>query len=393
MAAGTWTVTDVDATPRSSRIVDDGTWIRFIFDYDEGDVDTTVFTRITPAPRISAATGAMTFWGPFLAEPTIDANPTLWLQDDAPRVFSDGAVLIEGARTNAWERFGDLDDPPITHLNAVTLTPNDTTAPDGTTTADLIEMGVGGANTQIRDLMADGLFPNETGVAVSAFFKDPDGENIELLFRDKALSNDFGGAQAMPTDWGRLSQSFTAGSGSGDPLLALYESTDGADFHAWGVQVEPDANFPTSPIYTAGASATRADEGLVIDGADLPTEMLTGGFAFDFWPEFDSADVALHRFVWGSGSDYLQIGTNAVLRADGVSHTISSPTYSAGDKLTFVVDWNGNFAMYVNDVVEGTPVDCSATSWATIAADPTVSFGWDGTGNQINGTMSRFRGL
>jgi hypothetical protein len=274
-----------------------------------------------------------------------------WLANDEPRVLPDGALLVEEARTNLWEYSSAFTDPPVDHLNGPTVV-DGVDAPDGSLSADAVTWASGGAAGQIRDLMADGGFPNGAALSISVFARDPDEADLELLFRDKALVNDFTGGQAMPADWGRLVADVNAGTGTADPLFVLYESTDGADFDVWGGQVEAGA-FPTSPIRTSGATATRAGEIprlAAADGADdALAAVLAGGFAIDYWPMFASTDTTVGNptvFTFGAGKlrvvRQLTSGSSFVLQAvdDGGSICVTTNgaiAFAAGDHLRITV--------------------------------------------------------
>jgi hypothetical protein len=286
-----------------------------------------------------------------------------WLANDEPRVLPDGALLVEEARTNLWEYSSAFTDPPVDHLNGPTVV-DGVDAPDGSLSADAVTWASGGAAGQIRDLMADGGFPNGAALSISVFARDPDEADLELLFRDKALVNDFTGGQAMPADWGRLVADVNAGTGTADPLFVLYESTDGADFDVWGGQVEAGA-FPTSPIRTSGATATRAGEIprlAAADGADdALAAVLAGGFAIDYWPEFGQGQTTTTNptvINWGVARLRIYrsgIATNQwILQVDTATVATCIVDFDALDHLRFTVTHDlGAWTLTVENITQG----------------------------------------
>ena len=347
--------------------------------YDSGD---WTFTRASEASFYDPRTGEFA-----------DTGAAAWKGTNVARVFDDGAVLIEGARTNAFVRSKDLS--LVTLLNSPTVTDDDGTAPDGGG-ASLIEFAAGGSLGQVRELCPDGLFTDGGTSVCSMFVEDPDGANVEILWRDKSLTTDFTGAQAMPTAWGRLTADVANGTGTSDPLMVIYENTDAADFHAWGVQVEPDAAFASSPIRTSGATATRAVDALSLaDGTALDT----GKWEFDFWPELSSADNALTLGVLArhNANDSIYINPSNLFRFNvgGASLVNTAVTWAAGAKLTVTVDWDAREVTLAGFLTGDNTYSLSGVAtWATAGSSNLYVGALAAAGSSpFFGSISRIRSL
>ncbi len=318
-------------------------------------------------------------------------DPNAWLDDGVPRVFSDGAILIEGARTNLLPESSDFTAWDTTGTSSVTG--GATTAPDGSS-ADQLNIGVADA---VRDTVAAASVTDNATVVGSVWLWTASGtDSVRLQIRDKAggvLTSSNITVTTTPTRHTLVESDI--GVGATDPYLSVLDSSDntGATVYAWGAQLE-EASFATSPIDTAAAA--RADDSLAFDGGDLDAAILTSGFVVDVWPTFDKADIpgTPHVFFASSTNGYLRFdGTNCTLRSDTASSNVSTPAFSAGDKLTFSVDWAGGvFEVFLNGVSQGT-ADITGQDWSAVASDTSCWIGSQGSIYQTFGAISRFRGL
>jgi hypothetical protein len=206
--------------------------------------------------------------------------------NDTPRFDHDPAtgasrgLLIEEARTNTIIQSEDLSTTWA--ATGITVTTNQTTAPDGTSNADLIE-------TTLTNV-AHNVSNTQTFVAgaytFSVFAKYEDHQWITLRigvggdtkFATFDIQNAVTGTAtagvthsiiSVGGGWYRLVMTATlATAGSQGALIILNDADDlnntaytgtGTGLYLWGAQLEEGA-FPTSYIPTTTAAATRATE-------------------------------------------------------------------------------------------------------------------------------------
>lgn len=322
---------------------------------------------------------------------------TPWPGVNVARVLPDGSVLIEGQRKNAMPDSDDMSDPPKDHLNSPTITDDDGTAPDGTG-MDLITYAAGGAAGQIRDLLDDTLFTDGLNCQFSVFLQGDGADQLRVFMRDKALATALDQTIQPSASIGRIVRTVPQGSGSADPLVGLIEVTDNAPFYAWGWQIEPNADFPTSPIRTSGAVVTRPADVGTMANADVDSRFFTEGFEVDFWPQWDagSGPSAASLLDDTSGSNHLRFANDTTLRvrANGANSNIDvTGDFVRGDKLTIRVDFlSGNWEVFVNGVSVGS--DTLANDWSTGSSnDVQIGHGTTVGANPAFGIISQPRAI
>lgn len=287
----------------------------------------------------SAATGTLT-WEPGVVFETEAA----WLADNVPRVFSDGAVLIEGARTNLLPRSSDLDSPTWTKLGGTPTLVQDEVAPDGSAGWSFDWAG-GGSDLRQAFTLAD-----STDFVGSVFLRQDGASDLDWRTRDKA------GALAIlsttpGSEWARYALADNTATGGNAPIVQLVK-IDSAEFAMFNAQVEAGA-FASSPIRTSGATATRARDQMryVID-ADMAAALEDpAGWKIDHWPSHPNGEGANgYRLVdvdaWKPS--LWRVNTANQWRLGSISQSCvvtMAAGWLAGDKLTFhcvtptVGDW------------------------------------------------------
>ncbi len=219
---------------------------------------------------------------------------------DAPRVTDQG-LLIESAATNNLLQSQTLDDAAWTNVN-VTVTADNTTAPDGTLTADKVAATATSATIFNQTVTGGGSASGNTG---SIYAKKGTGATVLNVFALRnsttatnlvfiTLNYDTGaiaylagstGASAvqLANGWWRVILSVAAGISDGDDLLFYAgdfgnSQAAGNFFYAWGGQVEA-GTVPSSYIPTVAAPVTRGADAATLTRAGAHIADVTSGGA------------------------------------------------------------------------------------------------------------------
>jgi len=165
------------------------------------------------------------------------------------------SILVEPQRTNLLLRSEEFDNASWSKTG-VTVTANYTTAPDGTTTADLI-------TPTISDAKINQGF-NPTGALqhnFSVYLRSDTGSSFSTILRitrDSPFSSVASTTITVTTEWQRFYLPFTALDTTTHQATIGSNSTlqTGEIFYAWGAQCELGSNA-TSYIPTTTATVTR----------------------------------------------------------------------------------------------------------------------------------------
>lgn len=319
-----------------------------LLDYSTADtfVRTTEAAFVDPRPIENGGTGsyAWDFVGGDLA--------SNWKAPDTRRIFSDGAVLIEGARTNlvlysenlahaAWSR----DGPAPTVAGA---------APDGDGDALLIDN-----DGTAPDRYYIGYTPPPIGVGVShsAYARGVGG--TKLGSRKGAYGLRTFHTPLSTSTYRRVIDTYATPAGPNYSLWTAHNNDDatgvgvaGETVRLWGIQVEV-GDFSTSPIRTAGAAATRNADQLYWGSMTAAQEAALGrpgGWHIDVWPNYSSTEVhALNAAVLTVGPSLLSVvnvgtsGNDWSLTVGTGTATCAGVAFSRGDHLRIhVISQNAN---------------------------------------------------
>ena len=211
-----------------------------------------------------------------------------------PRIVPGRGILVEDARTNLILQSQTFETTWT--VTACAVTSNNTTAPDGSATADKITAdGSGGTYLYQNVASVAG-----TAAVLSVYVKAGTGGTVgggfgirntttatNLLFitinySTLALSYDTGASggyvEQLANGWLRVVCVVTSGITSGDGLRAYVgfkgsTAANGDNFYAWGAQLEVGTN-PTSYITTTTASVTRPADVPIIN---VINQTCTGG--------------------------------------------------------------------------------------------------------------------
>jgi hypothetical protein len=198
----------------------------------------------------------------------------------------DRGVLIEGARTNLLVRSQEFDNAGWTKTNS-TVTADSTAAPDGTMTADTL---TDNATIGFHEMTQSVAFTSGTSYALSGFFKAGTASLVQLTFGAAAFSGlgyaNFdlsagtvaatggtlvsSGIRALANGWYFcfIVATATATTSAVSSIIRINSSSatrapsysgSSTTIFVWQADVQAGA-FPSSPIVTVAAAATRASD-------------------------------------------------------------------------------------------------------------------------------------
>ena len=229
---------------------------------------------------------------------TVDRNSTKYVLGSGGDIISyatdepafefnaDGSykgLLVEPAATNLCKQSEDINTT-WAPTNA-TVTTNDTTAPDGTTTADKLESTATGSGT----VVAQTLTTSAGTYTFSVWLKEGNTTTTNIRFTDAGTSDNTvtltwatrtvsgtGGTTARVVtdlgsgDWIRISLTYTLPAGGSDVVRIFAGASTGATageyVHVWGAQFEASP-IATSYIPTTTASVTRTKDDITLGSA------------------------------------------------------------------------------------------------------------------------------
>ncbi len=363
--------------------------------------ETLTFTRASTAICTKTASGG-------LATTLIANGDLVSLSANQPRAEFDSAstlgLLMEGPRTNSCLRSQEFDDAAWSLQNltcaAVARTANAATAPDGTLTADQIDVAVcvNGASarstifttTTIPLTAASWTFSAYVkGVSGSGTFKvavTPDG----ITYYTPNITCSF-----VSSSWSRCVGTFTAGLTNSYVVIGTdhrdpAQNTDAAaaSFYLWGAQMEL-GGYATSYIPTTSATATRATE-----AASFPVVLNTAS-GFSHSHSFTNMGTASFDGAMGLYQDaanrtqLYQYSTNAlaadIFSASGSRGANSVPgNFNAGTSYRIAGVYSGagaasTMTSYLGGVVQNTSATGLTSGWASSVIGFSLNSPWSGT--------------
>ena len=297
-----------------------------------------------------------------------EARTAAYLPDGNGNFVSVGPLLLEPAGTNLVLQSEDFSTSWTIGGNT-TVTPNYGTAPNGTATADRVQMpnNIGTVVTQAVTTVP-GL-----PYVFSIYARATSGTSPLVLVLGTASQ-----AFTLTESWQRYSISFTATGASTNAQLD--NGSNAIDVLVWGAQLEASP-YATSYIPTAGSQVTRAadvsdggantfgnswyrqDEGTVFSAAQQQYQNTVGGALY--WVFSDATSSNFHR-AFGRAASTLGAGTT-VSNVSQADRTPPTGTITAGSKVNLSYGYKANdFRAAANGVTDGTDASGSLPTITTL---------------------------
>jgi len=328
-------------------------------------VEPATFTRATTATYISKSTELVT-------EAAIDE----------PRFEADG-VLTEGASTNLILRSEEFDAGVWNLQFGALVTANQSTAPDGSLTADLLDTSVGGS------FINQGIVFNAVPQTYSIWLKSVSGSGTYTLNWFDGASNRF--LVNLTETWQRFSVTFTPTAGAGFIYPGDSRIVGGSDLdtcYAWGAQLEEEP-IATSSIPTLGSTVTRAADRLDIPAANWVALNADYSVGIDVQVDNTTDEILAVSFAGVTGDTDLGADSSnqARFRHNGVA-TAGSALGTTTKRLLATWANGGVQNVYIDGVLDAGPTATTLAAGALTA----IHLGSNSAGgNPLNGHLAELR--
>ena len=341
-------------------------------------------------PRITFTRASAAGPPPVVGEGSGNVNGQVYeFQENVPRLTSQG-LLIEESRTNSCLHSEDVTVSPWL-VSGATRTPNATTAPDGTSTADaLFETSATGQHylgyavqpfqaiaTSIfvkpngRDNVALRVLVNGGNWVTAVFNLTGSGSMTQLTDNPTSgISYETSSIVAVGNGWYRISLATNYISStnqypilvstctSSTPTLGSFGAEEFAGdvakgVYVWGAQFEYEKDFPTSYIPTSGAAVTRAPDNAQLNGVNV-TSWYNPPKGTVYSEAMTPHDLTTSRYVWYFTSpgrkehnaddsfQWFDAGYGTTSGTTYVGGTINKQAYSYGNVVPGRPCLNGN---------------------------------------------------
>lgn len=333
---------------------------------------------------------------------------------DYPPLGGCPSILVEPARTNSV-LYSEQFDNAYWNIFNVTVTPNTTISPDGTTTADNVSITT--TNGFLR--RASLTFANSTSYTISIFVKKSattGTKNFRFYYTNGTNSGlactvDLTNITATTTtngaipptilstklvnygnNWYRVEVAFTTSAlgGNSTSSIGLQPPAGGpvVDFDAWGIQLEAGANA-TSYIPTVAGTVSRVADVISKTGVSSligPTEGTIYAEINNTLMTYAVTGYVMRIFADANNEVWIrkESGTNkytAKWRANSVDvYTQSTISVLNGNNKIAIAYKTGDSAVYLN----GSQIGTSASTGAFSAAPSQIGIGSSSTADFFN---------
>ena len=420
LSAGTVTKASGHTTA-TSEALDDG-WFRVSLTENTGSTDTDRLVQIHLRSGGSQtfdgdSTSGMHFWG---IQFEVGSTASTYHRTEGAPYYGEGAtpkgLLIEEARTNLVTDSEEFDDSMFTAVR-LSVTANQSLAPDGTSTADEIVEDSSASDTHILRLSSSVTTGND--YTFSVFAKRASGtRNILVSFRStngaftlSSASFDLGAGTVTNNSvnsasiedygngWFRCSITETAAATATarlqfnilDGVSGTYTGDGTSGLFLWGAQLE-QGSFPTSYIKTTGSTATRNADVATMGPTVAPLkttgpEFVTNGTFptnVDGWTG-NSSNLSYQDGVLRITADSAGVGANIAQQL--VSGLVIGKRYRATMRAVAISQSGRTVRFRIRDTSDSTTIseDTTTTAGTTLTADFTatatshhIRVRWDG---------------
>jgi hypothetical protein len=273
-------------------------------------------------------------------------------------------ILLEPQRTNVWLNSDDFNAGTISS-NLITYTANttETTAPNGTNTADKFEVTTSGGDARRRFTRTIAI----QNFSLSLYVKGAAGQKFQLFLARDSFAELKDINTTLNGEWQRIVLNDSFSTTSSTVVMGVEfgftsdDSVAGQIYYLWGAQLEA-GSYATSYIPTTTASVTRNQDVCVKTGISSLIGQTEGTIFFD--ANFDDSDTVNFSISDGTSSNYVLIDTTSArsvfarVQQGGVTQAQISTTssfYSVGERLKCAIAYKSNdFAFYINGTSIGT---------------------------------------
>jgi hypothetical protein len=371
----------VNQIARSDNTLDQSFYI-YGAQIETGDIATDYIATTTAAVSV----------GPVANVPRLD-----YLGSSCPR------LLLEPQRTNNAQYSEQLDNAWWAYSRQ-SVTANNTTAPDGYSSADLLIPEAGTGDHYVLSSTVSNTASQV--VTLSLFIKKKDHDYFYMgtggasafgavVYQFSTNTFTLSGLSATATNYGngwiRLTITGTTGATDLRMLFTPTDATGTRTFNAngtdgtwvWGMQAETAASYATSYIPTLGSASTRGSDAASKTGISSLIGQTEGTLFVDM--EFEGYDNLPKWIAFlGSGSSYIGLYTTTASRFfaevanSGVQFSSATFVFAVGQRYKLALAYKENdFAFYVN----GTQV--ATDNNGTVPATSQFAFEYSTTANNL----------
>lgn len=318
---------------------------------------------------------------------------------DQPRIMPGGdgtgglGLSVWEARTNVALRSEEFDNAAWTKLGSGTTTPvvtaDQAVAPDGTTTADKVDLGATTGAQRSVLYQVPGL---TVASSSSIFVKGVSGSGT----MDVCTLSHCTPCAFVSTSWTRCADEGVTWSGGTSPFFGNTSNDNGGtarpaqSVYLWGAQYEAGARAGPY-IKTAGVSATRATESAVFSVASAGAAKVSAAGTTVLPGVSKSVSTGFIWYKTDTTDDYLRASFDASSKlvcnfriggADNTRTSTAAATLSASNRAVCYYDLT-NKADCLNATCETTAASLTLPSYTK------VQLGATGTGSELNGVVKK----